>query len=416
MTCAFVILISLSIPVNAINLPPEAQRDLHVVELSELLKAESWEEAYPLFEKIDKINKQHKFKPSSSVIFYAGEVAFFLKKYDESEAHLVNYIRKAGSEGKFYRKSLQMLNDLEPKLADFYSQKSLNLMGRGVRKANSAQALKYWLKAMEYGYDGANVLGRSYQLGGESSEFPTFHVKQDYAKAIKWYQKGADTKYKLAKHAIHELAKMHLNGLGVSKNIQKAIKLLEKAIKLGNGESYFYLGKIYERGNGVSVDIEKAISIYKKGANKKYGMPTVSSQYALSKIYLHGDMKYRNLDKGVEWLKLAANEKVAFGAGQKTSYDYRGNANASYEMALMYLNGIDGVKKDEIKAFKLLSYSPWSVEEYLALSNLYLNGVGTSKNHEKAKEMLLKALKKKKITAQQKEQVQKALVSINSSL
>ena len=81
----------------------------------------------------------------------------------------------------------------------------------------------------------------------------------------------------------------------------------------------------------------------------------------------------------------------------------------------MYLNGTDNIEKNEIKAFKLLSFPAPGIKSRFLLTNLYINGVGTPKNHEKAKETLLLVLRTKHITAKQKEQAQKSLTLIDDN-
>ncbi|WP_240331045.1 tetratricopeptide repeat protein [Helicobacter suis] len=55
-------------------------------------------------------------------------------------------------------------------------------------------------------------------------------VKQDYQKAIEYYQKAASMG---SAHAYYNLGAMYFNGEGVWKNLQRAEGYLKKACELG---------------------------------------------------------------------------------------------------------------------------------------------------------------------------------------
>ncbi|XOC34472.1 sel1 repeat family protein [Haemophilus influenzae] len=56
-------------------------------------------------------------------------------------------------------------------------------------------------------------------------------VKQDYAEAIKWYQKAAEQDYAKAQF---NLGTMYHNGEGVKRDLSKAKEWLRKACDKGN--------------------------------------------------------------------------------------------------------------------------------------------------------------------------------------
>lgn len=63
--------------------------------------------------------------------------------------------------------------------------------------------------------------------------------------------------------AMEKLGRLYLQGCGVQRDYQKAIQLLEKAVKKGYLKAYEGLSEIYQKGLGVEKDINKA-EYYKK--------------------------------------------------------------------------------------------------------------------------------------------------------
>lgn len=87
-----------------------------------------------------------------------------------------------------------------------------------------------------------------------------------------------------------------------------------------------------------------------------------------------------NETESVEWL-----EKVA----------QQGDADAQYQMGLMYFSGACGVAKDENKAFEYFKQAADNGSRFAAirLSYMFREGIGTSKDHGKAVEYMKKAKK-----------------------
>ena len=64
----------------------------------------------------------------------------------------------------------------------------------------------------------------------------------------------------------HNLALFYKDGLGVPKDIEKAIELLEASAQLGNSKAFGILGTLYRAGDGVTADRQKALKYYIQGA------------------------------------------------------------------------------------------------------------------------------------------------------
>jgi TPR repeat protein len=88
------------------------------------------------------------------------------------------------------------------------------------------------------------------------------HLK-DYAKAVIWFQKAADLNYA---PAITQLGVMYGadGSFGVPPDHAKAAQLYLQAAQMGNAQAMNQLGYVYSHGIGVPKDIEKAVFWWKK--------------------------------------------------------------------------------------------------------------------------------------------------------
>jgi len=87
-----------------------------------------------------------------------------------------------------------------------------------------------------------------------------------------------------------------------------------------------------------------------------------------------------NEKESVEWLEKAAQQN---------------DADAQYQMGLMYFSGACGVAKDENKAFEYFKKAADNGSRFAAIRLSYMlrEGIGTSKDHGKAVEYMKKAKK-----------------------
>ena len=79
------------------------------------------------------------------------------------------------------------------------------------------------------------------------------------------------------------VADMYREGAGTDINIQKAIYWYEEASNNGNSEATYKLGVAYFRGDGVVTDVDKGIQYVELAAKKGYKMAikTLPSMRAL---------------------------------------------------------------------------------------------------------------------------------------
>ena len=68
----------------------------------------------------------------------------------------------------------------------------------------------------------------------------------------------------------HSEACYRLGSYYESKDIEKSLFYLNKSIDLGNVDACITIGNIYEKGIGVKKNLEKALQFYKKALNRGY--------------------------------------------------------------------------------------------------------------------------------------------------
>ena len=93
----------------------------------------------------------------------------------------------------------------------------------------------------------------------------------------KQYDKCFEGHLKLAEETGYALAEcqvgyFYLDGIGVEKNLDKALYWTERSAIHGDRDGQFNIAWIYEEGFGVEIDIEKAKYWYKKSAFQNHDL------------------------------------------------------------------------------------------------------------------------------------------------
>lgn len=193
-----------------------------------------------------------------------------------------------------------------------------------------------------------------------------------------WLQKAADQGHK---QAVSRMAWHYRNGVGVIQNVPRAEKLYKQAYSLGVVGSSIPLAAIYRTGEGTPVEedgqghvkenhteavrwaliaaeagIDRGQNIlgelYRDGVGVRQNFETALvwfeeaakqdlalAYYNASRIYRDPDLGFTDMDKGLEYLKRAAD---------------KGNAAAMIDLALSYANGT-GVPQDYTLALEWYS-------------------------------------------------------------
>jgi peptidylprolyl isomerase len=394
---AFSILFAVVQVVHALDLPPEAQRDLLVIQLAEHLKHEQWKAAYPLFKRIDSLNHEHGLAPDPTVTYFKGEAAFNLEKYQAAEDALAHYINLAGSKGKYYTKTLQLLAKLDAEInkkADEYNSKGehyyrLHEVAKGKWRQSFVEALPWFEKAAELGHPSAMTrLAYLYRKGTSDG------ITRDRKKAVDWYRKGAEKDHI---PAIFGLAQMHLLGRGVKKNSQKALVLLQSITEFGQyadfkGESqadyvkaHRLIAQTYLDAKGVERDTDKGVDWLTKVANLDF-----KAAIQLGDVYANAPLRpgvKTDYTQAAFWYRKAAGEACL----KDKSTPCNSNYNARIKLARLYRNGF-GVKKDPKWAFELYESANTNGKARLEIALMYKSGEGVAPDTFKAREWFLKTI------------------------
>lgn len=170
--------------------------------------------------------------------------------------------------------------------------------------------------------------------------------------------------------AAKKLAFMYMNGKeGVDPSIQESMKWFDKAASKGDVESMGWMGWLYLGNKGYQKEEDKAFKWLKRACEAG----DYTSMYFLAMCYRRGTGVKVNLNKSVQWLENGVNAQAS---------------NCMYELGLMYLDGIDGVEKNERKAAYYMEMSAKHNEKrgMYYLGNFYNQGRGVEKDKLKALE------------------------------
>lgn len=130
----------------------------------------------------------------------------------------------------------------------------------------------------------------------------------DYAKALELWQGLADPKDGVSGdvNAQFELAWLYTNGLGTTKDLEKAALYFTKAAEGGHVEAQNKLGQLYLYGQGVTQDRTEAVKWLTAAGEQGWG----DAQLTLGHLYLEGEDTEVNLAEADKWLNLAAKQGV----------------------------------------------------------------------------------------------------------
>ncbi len=161
-------------------------------------------------------------------------------------------------------------------------------------------------------------------------------------------------------------------------NDEKAQELFEKAVKAGNADAYYYLGRISNRANAY----EKEKEYYELGIQKNSNL----CRLGLANLYLYGKGVHVDIAKAAELIKETYNN---------------GCEEANYYMGCLAKKGLAGEEMDGVKALEYFKAASESEEievaaaAFLEMGHIYKNGsAGVEVNVENAIEYYRKGIEK----------------------
>lgn len=169
-------------------------------------------------------------------------------------------------------------------------------------------------------------------------------VVKDEIKAIECFKQGYKKNFALS---IFELAKAYYYGRGVKQNINKAIKLLNKASKMNCSQAMTFLASLYINGNqNIKINYDKALKLL----NNSISLSNPNAYYMLAQMYHKGIGVDIDLDKAFMYYDNAAKDEVVDALlmcghlllTNQISESENLNANDYYKKAA-YLNNAEGM-------------------------------------------------------------------------
>jgi len=136
-------------------------------------------------------------------------------------------------------------------------------------------------------------------------------IPQDYQQAKYYYEKAMDENNA---GAMNNLGEMYRYGNGVKKDLNQARALYLKAVSLNSKHAMFNLGEIYRDGDfeGVDIDLKKSFSWFKQASDEGF----LDAQFELGKILIDGIGVNKNVDEGIDLIRLSAE------AGYRSAQTY----------------------------------------------------------------------------------------------
>ncbi|RHZ73200.1 hypothetical protein Glove_232g73 [Diversispora epigaea] len=233
---------------------------------------------------------------------------------------------------------------------------------------------------------------------------------------------SANSSFLMRQHNVNKeigtifLAAMHLVGIGVEKEVKKALQIYCKLVNEGSFIAAADVANCYLNGFGVEKNEEKAFKLYLKSAEK--GIPVAQS--SVGWCYNDGIGTRKDAAKGFQWYMKSAfagniyaicNVGYCFSNGIGVDRDYqkvfewilkaaeKGESNAQYYLGNCYKNG-DGIIKDQVKAFEwfMKAESNYTYGQY-EVGKCFYEGCGTKKNIVNAIYWINKAIENGNIEA-----------------
>ena len=308
------------------------------------------------FKKAEKLLGQKKYKE-------AIEIYQVLAQKDHAKAlsrlafmyHFGHGVKKDCKKAEeFYIRSAQK------GYADAYFSLGSAYHSGGCFEKDYKKALYYYEKAIQKGVSIAQENLAAMYLRGQG-------VPKDIDKAIQLYEELVEKGDDSAKYAAYQLGNIYL-----SRDTSKAIRYFHISMEKGDTWAPYRLADLYKRGIGVPKDIHKAIRLYEELV-KKGGKNARKAAYLLGEIYQFGTRReYKNIipkdDK-----KAIAYYKKALSSGRYP--------RASQALGLAYSMGW-GVEKNSQKAVQYYQDAAKGglPEAYYNLGNAYYFGQGVKKD------------------------------------
>jgi len=314
-----------------------------------------------------------------------------------------NVSLSANEERMVFSKEIWEQNQENP-LAQFYIGEQHYLKG------NYNDALKWFIKAAHKGLDSAimnsqimikNNQGTSENMESivgflteqaldENNLFAQLYLgdiyrngdyKKDFERSFFWYTKAMEQGNSRAEYYV---GNMLVAGVGTAQNVPRGLRVLERVADKGHSGAIYNIGKTYKTGYNIAPNYNLATNWFERGANEGH----VASMYELADNISNGFGAVKDQEKALEWFETAA---------------LHGHTRSAYKAGMLHLM----LEPTEKESFKIDKGMDWlrvaadegSVEAQLRLGDIFYEG---KHNIEKDYQM---AVNFYKMAAEQNEQI-----------
>ncbi|KAF9399846.1 hypothetical protein BGX21_005530 [Mortierella sp. AD011] len=264
------------------------------------------------------------------------------------------------------------------------------------------KALAWYRKAANLGHaDAQNRLGQMYEAG--------HGTPQDYSVALDWYIRSADQENANGQNSIGLL---YYKGKGVPQDYEKAFEWFQKAAMKRHPDAWNNLGRLYDNGLGVEQDHHTAFKCYSEASAYDHAGAWTN----IGIMYENGKIKNENgmnappdfpqamlcylwaAGRGYAAAEALLGDMYNYGRGQPKDHsrakDYylkaakKDNVHAQRALGLLHYNLRD---HPTAKAWIKKAADQGDAEALVTLGNMYLKGLGVTKDFLKATELFREA-------------------------
>ncbi len=147
-------------------------------------------------------------------------------------------------------------------------------------------------------------------------------VEQDFERARLWFEQARVNKWSIVLDGVeiephatdrafsnYELAHLYLNGLGVTRDVERGVELLQTAAEIGCGPALDDLGVLHCDGTLGDPDWKSAVEWFRRGAEER---DFWNAQRNLALCYWNGTGVEQSDSLAFQWMKRAASHWVEF--------------------------------------------------------------------------------------------------------
>ncbi len=207
----------------------------------------------------------------------------------------------------------------------------IHLTGQGTAR-NPAEAYRWWVKALEFGFEPAGTLLGQAHLSG-------IGTARDPKRALSYLQAAGEAGHVPALYMLGQLYHHQLPRQpdGIPLDLPRAGAYYGAAVKAGHLDATYAAARMLDLGEGVAPAPDRAVVLYKDAALKGHA----DAQNALATFFYRGEVVEKNLDTARKLFQAAAQRR---------------QPDAMFNLAVMSAQG-EGGSKDLAAAYAWCSLS-----------------------------------------------------------